>query len=95
LIEETTSPTSTALKPINVTPPTVVDESHDEAAVGEGWRRFLRDLVVVVVVLVVVVVDFGVWKEREEEDNTNPMDLRLFVSTGTSNLDQEEDYPCK
>jgi len=73
LMEETTSPTSTAPSPTRATLPIVVD---DNQGLDGCLRRVLG-------LLEDGVRDFawaGRRKERDEEDNTNPIDLRLVVS---------------
>ena len=72
-MEETTSPTSTAPSPTRATLPIVVD---DNQGLDGCLRRVLG-------LLEDGVRDFawaGRRKERDEEDNTNPIDLRLVVS---------------
>ena len=71
LMDETTSPTSTAPSPTNATPPMTVEESQGLDAWG-CFRRAFR--------LLVGVVRAGRMKERDDEDNTNPIDFRLIVS---------------
>ena len=73
LMDETTSPTSTAPSPTIATPPIKVDDSHGLDASG-CFRRIFRLLVGVVWVRA------GRRKERDDEDNTNPIDFRLIVS---------------
>jgi hypothetical protein len=71
-MDETTSPTSTAPSPTIATPPITVDESQGLAS--GCFRRVFRLLV------------GGAWvragrrKERDDEDDTNPIDFRLVVS---------------
>lgn len=88
LIDETTSPTSTAPNPTNATPPTVVDDSQGV----EGWGLLidlgLRERVR-------VLVRAGRLKEREDESRTNPICLRLIVSISGSSSAGGGTYPCK
>jgi hypothetical protein len=72
-MEETTSPTSTAPSPTRATLPIVAD---DNQGLGGGLRRTLRLLEGVVR----AGAEAGRRKERDEEDNTNPIDLRLYIS---------------
>jgi hypothetical protein len=69
-MDETTSPTSTAPSPTIATPPMKVDESQGLAS--GCFRRVFR--------LLLGVVRAGRRKERDDEDNTNPIDFRLVVS---------------
>jgi hypothetical protein len=71
-MEETTSPTNTAPSPTIATPPITVDESQGLAS--GCFRRAFRLLAGVVWVRA------GRRKERDDEDNTNPIDFRLVVS---------------
>jgi hypothetical protein len=71
-MDETTSPTSTAPSPTIATPPMKVDESQGLAS--GCFRRAFRLLVGVAWVRA------GRRKERDDEDNTNPIDFRLIVS---------------
>lgn len=72
LMDENTSPTNTAPSPTIATPPMKVDDSH---GLPSGcFRRVFRLLVGVVWVRA------GRRKEREDEDNTNPIDFRLIIS---------------
>jgi hypothetical protein len=71
-MDETTSPTNTAPSPTIATPPMKVDESQGLAS--GCFRRGFRLLVGVVWVRA------GRRKERDDEDNTNPIDFRLVVS---------------
>jgi hypothetical protein len=73
LMDKTTSPTSTAPSPTIATPPIAVDESHGLDARG-CFRRAFRLLVGVAWVRA------GRRKERDDEDDTNPIDFRLVVS---------------
>jgi len=73
-MDETTSPTSTAPSPTKATEPIAVDDSQELDASG-CFRRALRDLLVGV-----VRAGGGRRNERDEEDNTNPIDFRLVVS---------------
>jgi len=71
-MDDTTSPTSTAPSPTIAIPPITVDESQGLAS--GCFRLALRGLV------------DGVWvragrrKERDDEDDTNPIDFRLVIS---------------
>ena len=71
-MDETTSPTSTAPSPTIATPPMKVDESQRLAS--GCFRRVFRLLVGVAWVRA------GRRKEREDEDDTNPIDFRLVIS---------------
>jgi hypothetical protein len=73
-MDDTTSPTNTAPSPTIATPPITVDDNQGLDAWRGCLRRGFRLLVGV------VRAGAGRRNERDDEDNTNPIDFRLIIS---------------